>query len=122
MDNLSLWTKEDYYTYFLIYAANADYMVVEEEKEYILDKVSSREYKKINRVFNKHNDIQRIETFDYFLDTYCQTEESRLKIFSEMKELFWVDGNYASAEQIFFMHFKKMINEGSSKVFKELIG
>lgn len=120
MEHLKDWTREDYYTYFLIYAANADFEIVEEEKEYILERVSKEEYQKIYRVFQKHNDIEKLEVFDYFLKNYCTKDRDKKQIMKEMQEVFWADGQYASLERIFMMYFKKMLADCSTNPIKEI--
>lgn len=113
MKSIESWGKEDYYTYFLIYVAYADFKVVEEEREYILQRVSKEEYKKILKVFVKHSDVEKISMFDNFLTNFCKTQTEKLNIFKEMKDLFNIDGRFDSCERMFFMHFKKLIFENN---------
>ena len=116
------WNKEDYYTYFLIYAAYADFNLAEEEKEYILDRVSKEEYKKMHRIFKKHNDVEKLEIFDYFLHNFCNEESDKEKLLREMQEVFWADGRFESLEHIFMMYFKKIISDcNTSQIKKSLL-
>jgi len=119
MQNKQIWNKEDYYTYFLIYAAYADFNLAEEEKEYILDRVSKEEYKKIHKIFKKHNDVEKLAIFDIFLNKFCHKEDDKEKLLREMQEIFWADGRFESLEHIFMLYFKKTISDCNSKHIKE---
>ena len=109
MKTIEKWKKEDYYTYFLIYVANANFEIVSEEIDYILERVSKEKYKDILKIFKRHNDLEKMEVFEYYLYTFCQTSDERKNIFKEMKELFNVDGRFDSSERMFFLHFRRKI-------------
>ncbi|MEZ5197620.1 MAG: hypothetical protein R2764_14875 [Bacteroidales bacterium] len=104
------WTKEDFLTYILLYAANADFTISKEEKQFILNKVDVDEYEKIHRIFQKHSEHQRSETVRLLGQQYCNDPSNKCEIRKEIIKLFFADDDYSILEKNFFIGIKKILN------------
>ncbi|MCK5847328.1 MAG: TerB family tellurite resistance protein [Bacteroidales bacterium] len=121
MDNYKKWDKEDYYTFFLIYAAKADFTVVDEEKEYILNHSNKKVYNRISKDFNNYTDVQNNDILEYFVINYCKTREEKIKIYFEMKEVLLVDGVLAASENLFLRQLRKIIVNNSTDDIADIL-
>lgn len=120
MKSYQLYTKEDYLTYFLIYASYANFNLGEKEKNYILNNVSNIEYQRIHRVFKMHKEYEKLEVFDSFLQKFCYLEKEEIII--KMQDIFWSEGLFNSLEKIFRMYVTKIIwNCNSNQSMKEVL-
>ena len=104
------WTKEDFLTYLLLYAANSDFVISDEEKQFILNRVSEEEYHKIHRVFNKHSEADRSETISLLGNRFCNGEDDKCEIRKDIVKLFFADEDYSLLERNFFIAVKKILN------------
>lgn len=104
------WTKEDFLTYILLYAANADFIISDEEKQFILNKVDEQEYRKIHKIFQKHSEHERSETVRLLGQRYCNEPENKCEIRKDMIKLFFTDDDYSILEKNFFIAIKKILD------------
>ncbi len=114
MEKHKEWNKEDYYTFFLIYAANADFVVVDEEREYILNHTNKVVYEKLSKEFNNYTDIEKNTVLEYYIINYCKTREEKIEVYFEMKEVLLVDGVLEASEKIFLRQLRNIIVSNST--------
>ena len=105
----SSWTYEDFLTYLMLYAANADLVINEEEKEMLFTKVSLEDYGHVHKIFEKENDYERLQTIKSFKDSYYNTTQAQEKLLRDLKDMFMADEEYNSIENAFFMGLKKVL-------------
>ena len=109
MENLKLsWTKDEFMAYLLIYAAQANQIETEEEKEFIESRFDLKMLKKIYKEINSDNDYQRIQkvmVYTYQENYLSQDLDHLLK---EIKELLLCDGKFDATEQAFSHYLKKI--------------
>ena len=103
------WTKEDFITYLLLYAANSDFIISDEEKQFILKRVTEDEYKKIHKVFHKNNEFERSETVRFLGNRFCNDMDNKCEIRKDIINLFFADDDYSLLERNFFIAIKKIL-------------
>ena len=107
---LQNWSQDDFLTYLLIYAANADFEITEEERQFILNKVGQQEFHQMLKIFNQHSDYERGETVQFLGQLYCGDPANKCDIRTEMVKLFFADEEYNLLEKNFFIAIKKLLN------------
>lgn len=110
-DFITDWTHEELKAYMLLYSAHADYVVTEEEKEYIKSKVDANDYKKIRREFEKDNDYQRVQKIHSTIERLNYSKEEIDEAFQSIKDLFLSDGEIDILEQNIYRGLKHLLKK-----------
>ena len=102
------WTKNEFLTYFLLYAAHADIFFKEEEKKHILSKIKPDTFEKVLEEFSKDNGYVRIQKIIIYhqLNQYFTAEN----ILKECKELFLSDNHFHLIEQYTLSNMKRLLD------------
>ncbi|WP_055446046.1 hypothetical protein [Lacinutrix mariniflava] len=111
MDKPKNWSKNELVAYILLYVANADLNVSDEEKEFILTKVDKKTFATIHEEFDGNSDYQCIQNIiegvkahDYFGDDYAE-------LFADIKLLLYADGEADRMEESTLMFLRKILKE-----------
>ena len=109
MENLKvLWTKDEFIAYLLIYAAQANQIETEEEKEFIESRCDSKVLKKIYKEINRDNDYQKIQKVMVYTYQNNYLSQDLLDLLKEIKELLMCDGKFDATEQSLYYYLKKI--------------
>jgi len=102
-------TDREFLTYLLLFATHADFKFDAEERAHILSKVDESTFNKVNRTFEKQNDIQRIDRIRYYMEkgNYSQADVATLT--SEVVKLFKSDGDYSMLEHNLMIGLKRIM-------------
>ncbi len=102
------WTKKEFLTYLLLYAAHADIFFKEEEKKYILEKVEQQIFDKTLAEFSEDNGYVRIQKIIIYhhLNQYFSAES----LLEECKELFLSDNHFHRLEQFTLSNMKRLLD------------
>lgn len=103
------WTKAEFKAYLLAYCAQSDFIETQEEKDFILDLVSSEAYKSVHLDLAKDNDYQSIQKIQDHLEKFNYSKNEIDVLFSDVKELFLADGTIDIMEENLFRALKKLI-------------
>lgn len=103
------WTKAEFKAYLLAYCAQSDYIETEEEKDFILDLVSSDVYKSVHYELKRDNDYQSIQKIQYNIEKFNYSNNEMETLLSDIKNLFMADGNIDILENNLFRALKKII-------------
>lgn len=103
------WSREEFEAYLLFYAANADFIVTEEEKKLIHSKVSERAYAKMNAEFEKDNDYERIQKIILTVQRFDLNKEEIDVLLNEVNQLFEVDGEIDILEREYFIGLRRIL-------------
>jgi len=103
------WTKAEFKAYLLAYCAQSDYIETEEEKDFILDLVSSDVYKSVHYELKRDNDYQSIQKIQYNIEKFNYSNNEIETLLSDIKNLFMADGNIDVLENNLFRALKKII-------------
>lgn len=104
------WSQNEFKTYLFLYAANADYIVTETEKDIIKELIDAKHYHTLYVELNNDNDYQSIQKILYNLKKFDYSENDTENLLTEIKELFLSDGE--------FNHLEKIMLKNLEKIFK----
>lgn len=103
------WNFEEFSSYLLLYASNADLEITPDEEELIQKRISKEQYKTIKATFDEANDYQRIQTILEYKGLYFPTEDRARELMSLIQQLFNVDGHFSILEQNSMRVLKRLI-------------
>lgn len=103
------WTKAEFKAYLLAYCAQSDYIETEEEKEFILDLVSSDTFKSVHHELKRDNDYQSIQKIQFNIEKFDYSNNEIETLLDDIKNLFMADGNVDILETNLFRALKKII-------------
>lgn len=106
-----VWSYKEFLAYLLLYAANADFVVNEDEKEMLFSKVNVEDYNNIRRAFEKANDNETIQIIKSFRSVYFNDDASAEKLLIDLKDIFLADQNFDSTERVIFMGLRKILKQ-----------
>lgn len=110
-EHTTTWTPQELKAYMLLYCAHADFVVSEEEKEFIKSKVNDEAYKRIRSEFDKDNDYQRIQKIDHTIDRLNFSREEIDNLFESIKSLFLADGEFDLLEENIYRGLKHLLKK-----------
>ena len=102
------WTKKEFLTYLLLYAAHADIFFKEEEKKHILKKVEKQIFDKTLEEFSQDNGYVRIQKI--MIHHHLNQHFSAESILEECKELFLSDSDFHRLEQFTMSNMKRLLD------------
>ena len=103
------WTFEDYFAFFLVYAAEADLVVHQEERDLIIQKVGEEQFSKFLAYYLEMKDVERIDIVYEFKEKYCKTEEDAGKALASFKEVLTEDHEMSAVEQEIYLSVRKIL-------------
>lgn len=107
MDNN--WTKEEFQTYVLLYAAQSNYIETESESNYILSKVNETLFNRIHTEIVHDNDFQAMEKIKEYLSDNEYSLKDKENLLKDIKNVFFADGTVDILERNVFIFLKKII-------------
>ncbi len=100
---------EDFKSFLLIYLAEADYRVTEEEKTFILSHVTLPKYESIKRIIDKISDYECLEIVDTYKNRFLPDLASRTAFIAEMEQLYAADSRHSVLERNMILGLKKIL-------------
>ena len=110
-ENRLKWSSNEFRVYLLLYAANADFELKEEEKQLILSKAKMAEYLHIHKIFENDSDFEKIETILLFRQQFYPTEQDIERLIKEIAQLLKSDKEYNLYERNFFGMLQKLLRK-----------
>ncbi|MFT5165869.1 MAG: hypothetical protein ACI8P3_001100 [Saprospiraceae bacterium] len=107
-ENLN-WNFEEFTSYLLLYASNADLEITADEEALIHKRISESQYKSIRAEFDKASDYERIQHILSYKGLYFPTEDRARELMDLVISLFKVDGHFSSLEANSFRLLKRLI-------------
>jgi hypothetical protein len=105
------WTLSEFRTYLMLYAAHADFIETEEEKEAILLTCNSEQYKRIQCEFNLDNDYRQIEKIIVHLHAFKLSKADVKKLMNDMTEVQMADRQTDILEKSMMMLLKRIFEQ-----------
>jgi len=109
MSTENMLSQNAFTTFLLIYAAHVDYELTQNEVDFILERTDQATYDAMLELFMNNNDYACMKIILRHKPLYYQNQEAQDKLFSDLKALFEVDGEFSRIEQAFVPLFQKMI-------------
>lgn len=104
------WGKEEFTAYVLLYCAQADSNVSEEEITIIKTKVDEEQFKSVKSEFESDNDYKRIQKIKNTVTRYGFSAEDMQILFDDMKKIFHSDGKFDLIERKLFNMLKRILS------------
>ncbi|NND52399.1 MAG: hypothetical protein HKN54_08330 [Flavobacteriaceae bacterium] len=106
----SIWSKEELIAYILLFAANSDFKESNKERNVIISKVDMQTFSDIHEEFDKDNDYQSLQKIQEGLERFDYSKSDLSELFSDMKVLFYADGEFDILERNMFEFLKKILS------------
>ncbi len=105
----STWTFEDYFAFLLVYAAEADFVIKEAERQHIIEKVGQERFVTFLGHFKDLKDVERIELIYEFKNKYCKTPEDSDKAMAEVESVLKEDEHLSATEEQILISIKRIL-------------
>ncbi|HAD14579.1 MAG TPA: hypothetical protein DCF33_19310 [Saprospirales bacterium] len=103
------WSYPEFHAFVMLYAANIDGYVTEDEERLIAPTITSDAYAKIKSVFMACDDADALDIIFSYRDKYCCTEADKAKILADMMAIFQSHEKLAQIEQEMHHLFQKCL-------------
>ncbi len=103
------WTKTEFQAYVLLFVAQSDFRIGHAEKRLITEKVDPDTYQHILEELQQDNDYQSLQKILSALKKYHYSENDIDSLFTDIKAVFWADGDFSRIEQNLFLGLKKLV-------------
>ena len=103
-----LWTYNEFKAYVLIYAAESNQVITEEEKDFIEDQFDSLIIKAMKKEFDNDNDYERIQKIMAFIEQNNLGKKDLDSLLNEVKSVYLSDGKFDVSEQAVFQGLEKL--------------
>ena len=109
MEALNLtWSYNEFKAYLLIYAAESNQVITEEEKDFIESQFDTLVIKAIQKEINGDNDYQRIQKIMAYIEQNNLSKTDLDELLKEIHTVYQSDGKFDSVEQGVFQFLEKL--------------
>lgn len=105
------WNENEFRVYLLLYAAHADQKLCEEEKQLILALTGEAELKHISSIFDKHSDMEHIETIMSFKQQFFPDTPKTEALLKDISAMLQADERLCAGEKSFLYFLGKVLKE-----------
>jgi len=102
------WTKKELLAYILIYVAHSDLKEDNHERNMIISHVDMQTFQNIHDEFDADNDFQSIQKILAGIEKHNYSKTDIDVLLTDIKILFFADGDFDIREQSFLMFFKRI--------------
>ena len=102
------WSYDEFKIYLLLYAAESNQVITEEEMEFIEAKFDILLIKAIQKEIKGDNDYQRIQKIMAYIDQHNLAKADLDELLKEIKAVYLSDGKYDAVEQSIFLFLQKL--------------
>jgi len=111
------WTKRDFETYVLLYAAHCNFIEDKEETAYILSKIDQQTYHRIHTEVVVDNDTENLHKIQKYLKEHKYSEKDKELLIRDIKNIFFADGSVDILEKKVFSILKKILHTTISSFY-----
>ena len=104
-------TKDEFKVLVMLYAANIDSNIHENEVDEILQKTDAATYEKVRKMFKKMSDLEILECIRENKDKYAATPADRLKLLEELRTVIAADDKCTSMEEYLYRNIDKLLKQ-----------
>ena len=109
MNNPLEWTSNEFFTFVLIHAAQADLEITDPERKYISNKHGEELCREMEAFYFELGEYERLEYILKCRSKYFATDLSKQEVLDEMKEMFHADGDFSKLEKNLLLFFEKLL-------------
>ncbi|MEJ2593728.1 MAG: hypothetical protein P8100_01035 [bacterium] len=103
------WTKKEFLAFLLLHVANADLELSQEELMAIDALVDEKQFKTIQMIWSKCNDIECINIIKELRNKYFPGDDGKEVLIGEMTKLAGLDEKLNISEEIMILSLKKLL-------------
>jgi hypothetical protein len=103
------WTYAEFYAFTMLYAANADAHVTDEEIAIIRPTVGAEKYAAIEAAFNACSDAEALDHILSYREQYFPTPAAKEQLLADMQQVFDADAQFTTVERSFRQLFQRLI-------------
>lgn len=103
------WTYSEFHAFTMLYAANADGRITQEEEKRIMPSLSSDEYSRIKSVFLSCDDTEALDIILLYAKKYCKTQADKDKVLADMLTIYKSDASFDQIERGVHHLFERML-------------
>ncbi len=93
------WTYEAFHAFAMLYAANADSEITEQEESLIKEQITPEVYAEIKTIFDTCDDADCLDGMLQYRAKYVSTPEDKARILKDMSDVFEVNHRYVQIER-----------------------
>ena len=106
----SNWSKDELIAYILLFAAHSNFEESNKERNVIISKVDMQTFQRIHDEFDADNDYQSLQKIQTELKNHDYGSSDLDELFSEIKVLFYADGEFDVMERNMFSFLKRILS------------
>ena len=111
METVSLsWSYTEFKTYVLLYAADTNQIITEEEKDFIDSQFDALLVKTMQKELDDDNDYERIQKIMAYIEQNHLTKKDLEGLLKEVEEIYKSDGKYDATEKAMYHLLGKLFN------------
>ncbi|MDX2280452.1 MAG: hypothetical protein NW218_12765 [Saprospiraceae bacterium] len=93
------WTYEAFHAFAMLYAANADGEITEQEESLIKEQITPEVYAEIKTIFDNCDDADCLDGMLQYRNRYIATPADKERILKDMSAVFEVNHRYVQIER-----------------------
>ena len=102
------WSYDQFKAYILIFAAESNQIITDEEKDYIEAQLDTLLVQTIQKEINRDNDFQRIQKIMAYIEQNNLSKTDLDELLKEIYTVYQSDGKFDSVEQGVFQFLEKL--------------
>lgn len=102
-------TKEDFMSYCLLYAADADFNITKQDVILVASNIEPEDFVRVYNVFEMDGDKAKIERINEHKSLYIKNEEEKREFLDRIKEVFFTDRVNESVERSVMLMLKNIL-------------
>ncbi|MDR1553453.1 MAG: TerB family tellurite resistance protein [Prevotellaceae bacterium] len=103
------WTKEEFLTYLMLYAANIDGHISAKEQKIMGCKVGETVFEKMREQFETDSDYESLQNIIAYKNNYLQSENALADMLAEVKNIFFADKVFSEYERQVALLIEKLL-------------
>ena len=103
------WNFQEFTTFLLLYAADADFVITPEEKDFILQRSNMQTFQKVWEEYKQMNDYEKIQTILAYKATHYPTVAQKNELMDLIKREFYADGDFSALERNVLITLDKLM-------------
>ncbi|HNM25108.1 MAG TPA: hypothetical protein PKL15_06745 [Saprospiraceae bacterium] len=103
------WSYEEFHAFVLLYAANTDGNVTEDEERLISPTLPAESYARVRELFFKSSDAEVLDIIVAFKNKYCGTPADKERILADMRAVFEAHHGFEQIEREMLHMFDKLM-------------
>lgn len=103
------WTYAEFHAFTMLYAANADGRITQEEEKRIIPTLSAEDFARIKTVFQSCGDNEALDLILLYGKKYCKTQADKDKVLADMMAIYKADASFDQIERGVHQLFERML-------------